>query len=151
MEKIILRLKQVNLIDTSIVLMMISMFIIGRICADSYQGTAENFVLLDWWNLGMYGSLKYILYNTMFIVLLYRHRKWLLLPYGFYSLFSIKDFIQFFIDYNIEDAPEDYIMFCIGLIFIALFYYITKQIAMKKDNPDDSGTQLPHPPSKPKE
>lgn len=148
MIKLLQKVKQVNLIDLSVILMLIAMFVIGKICSDSYKGTAENFVLLDWWNMGMYGNLKYILYDIVFIILIYKHRRWLLLVYGFYTLFSIKDFIQFHIDLNIDSLPDNYIIFFIGLILIALFHF-TKHNIMRNDNPADGGTEQPHPPPKP--
>ena len=137
------KLKQGNLIDASVVLMMIAMFVVGYLCSSSYEGTADTFVLKDWWAMGMYGALKYILYDIVILMFIWNYRRNLLLPFAFFAIFSVKDFVQFFIDGNIDSLPDTYVIFFIGLTFIIIFQ-LTKQNVMKNDNP--AGTEHPKPP-----
>lgn len=139
-----LNLTRSNLIDGSVILMMVSMFVVGYLCSSSYKGTAENFVLLDFWNMGMYGALKYILYDIVILIFILAYKRSLLLPFAFFAIFSVKDFVQFFIDGNIESLPDTYVIFFIGLIFIAIFHLTKQRRVMKKDDP--AGTEHPHPP-----
>lgn len=111
---------QIITLDFLVVFMTMLIFIVGYICTQSYRNVIE-----DWWYAGMYGNLKYVMYDIVFLIVLWKKKmKIAFWAFLWYSLFSGKDFIQYFIDGNVDNMPDDYILFFTGLVFFAFIYIL---------------------------
>ena len=106
-------------VEIIILILTSLMFFVGYLCAQSYQD-----VLKDWWYMGMYGDMKYLFCDSVILILLYKRFKLAFRIFVWYTLFSIKDLIQYLIDGNIGTLEESTYLFYTGIVLILLFHYL---------------------------